>query len=561
MEAELCKLLTNAWRYIQFATANQFYMIATDHGLDFDRILHGCRHNYPRMAGHARAGLRRRAVPVQGHHAAGRVQPQQLRARPRGDADQRGPADYLVELAKRASTARPDDRRHPRDGVQGRERRPARVAELQAPEAARLLKAAQVLCTDPYVDGPDASCPLERVLAEARRALRRRRRTASTASWQFPGRKPVVDVWNVVTRRDAARSAVMKILVTGSAGFIAGYLVEELLDGRARGRRRRQLLEVRPGRAELPTPPALPPRRRRRQGRRPADGARWPTATTSSPARRSSAGSRYFHEYAYDLMAENERIIAAAFDAAIDASRERHGSQKITVVSSSSMVFENADRLPHARGRRSALPAAAESTYGFQKLACEYFAQGACEQYGLPYTICPAVQLRRRRREAGPAATRRSMRERPAGDEPRRARPGPEGAQGAGPAAHPRRRAPGPPLHLRRRPGPGHPPGDRVTRRRVNEDFNLSTPTVDDRARAGRADLAQDPRRAEPFRYVIRPAASPTTSSGASPRREGQRVLGFEATTTLCRDARRDHPLGPGGDRAWGGSDPRPRDR
>jgi UDP-N-acetyl-D-mannosaminuronic acid dehydrogenase len=51
MEAELCKLMTNAWRYLQFATVNQFYMIATQHGVDFDRILHGCRHNYPRMKG------------------------------------------------------------------------------------------------------------------------------------------------------------------------------------------------------------------------------------------------------------------------------------------------------------------------------------------------------------------------------------------------------------------------------------------------------------------------------------------------------------------------------
>ena len=37
-EAELAKLFTNAWRYIKFATANQFYMIANDCGLDFDRI-------------------------------------------------------------------------------------------------------------------------------------------------------------------------------------------------------------------------------------------------------------------------------------------------------------------------------------------------------------------------------------------------------------------------------------------------------------------------------------------------------------------------------------------
>lgn len=51
MEAELCKLMTNAWRYVQFATTNQFYMIATSFGLDYDRILHACRHDYPRMVG------------------------------------------------------------------------------------------------------------------------------------------------------------------------------------------------------------------------------------------------------------------------------------------------------------------------------------------------------------------------------------------------------------------------------------------------------------------------------------------------------------------------------
>jgi UDP-N-acetyl-D-mannosaminuronic acid dehydrogenase len=51
MEAELCKLMTNAWRYLQFATVNQFYMIATENGCDFNRILEGCRYKYPRMAG------------------------------------------------------------------------------------------------------------------------------------------------------------------------------------------------------------------------------------------------------------------------------------------------------------------------------------------------------------------------------------------------------------------------------------------------------------------------------------------------------------------------------
>jgi UDP-N-acetyl-D-mannosaminuronic acid dehydrogenase len=49
-EAELAKLYTNTWRYIKFATANQFWMMANDFGLDFERIRHAIRHEYPRAA-------------------------------------------------------------------------------------------------------------------------------------------------------------------------------------------------------------------------------------------------------------------------------------------------------------------------------------------------------------------------------------------------------------------------------------------------------------------------------------------------------------------------------
>ncbi|MDO8432179.1 MAG: nucleotide sugar dehydrogenase [Candidatus Binatus sp.] len=50
LEAELAKLFTNAWRYIKFAVANQYYMIATELGVDYDVIYHGITHNYPRSA-------------------------------------------------------------------------------------------------------------------------------------------------------------------------------------------------------------------------------------------------------------------------------------------------------------------------------------------------------------------------------------------------------------------------------------------------------------------------------------------------------------------------------
>src|SRR5262249_9494475 len=95
-------------------------------------------------------------------------------------------------------------------------------------------------------------------------------------------------------------------------------------------------------------------------------------------------GISYFHEFAYDLLAENERITAAIFDASI-AGFKKGTVKKINVISSS-MVFENAQRWPTEEGeqRRSPPPS---STYGFQKLATEYYTQGAYEQYKLPYTI------------------------------------------------------------------------------------------------------------------------------------------------------------------------------
>jgi len=113
-------------------------------------------------------------------------------------------------------------------------------------------------------------------------------------------------------------------------------------------------------------------------------------------------GISYFHAFAYDLLAENERITAASFDAAIHA--HKHGPlQKITILSSS-MVFESTTEFPtpEAAVRRCAPP---QSTYGFQKLATEYFAQGAFEQYGLPFTIarpfnCVGIGERRALRDA-----------------------------------------------------------------------------------------------------------------------------------------------------------------
>jgi UDP-N-acetyl-D-mannosaminuronic acid dehydrogenase len=57
LEAELAKLFSNSWRYMNFAISNQFYMLAETYGLDFQRIYGAVTHRYPRMKSFAKAGF------------------------------------------------------------------------------------------------------------------------------------------------------------------------------------------------------------------------------------------------------------------------------------------------------------------------------------------------------------------------------------------------------------------------------------------------------------------------------------------------------------------------
>jgi nucleoside-diphosphate-sugar epimerase len=190
----------------------------------------------------------------------------------------------------------------------------------------------------------------------------------------------------------------MKILVTGAAGFIGGYLVEELL---AAGH---SVVGVdnfsKYGRSEKS--PNHDPRYRLLEADAKDAGLLKELLVDCDHFVAGAAmvgGISYFHTLAHDLLAENERLTAAAFDAAVHAHRH-YRLQKITVLSSS-MVFESTTEFPTPEGaqRRSPPP---RSTYGFQKLASEWFAQGAWEQYQLPFTIvrpfnCVGIGERRAR--------------------------------------------------------------------------------------------------------------------------------------------------------------------
>ena len=175
----------------------------------------------------------------------------------------------------------------------------------------------------------------------------------------------------------------MKILVTGAAGFISGYLVQELLE------QGHEIVGIDNFSKYGPVRKSYDdhPRYRLVEG----DAKDVPLLTElASDVDQVVAGAAmiggisYFHEFAYDLIAENERILAATFDAAIAA--HRSGRLERIIVLSSSMVYESATVFPTPEGAQLTSPPPI-STYGFQKLASEFFAKGAHEQYGLPYTI------------------------------------------------------------------------------------------------------------------------------------------------------------------------------
>ena len=175
----------------------------------------------------------------------------------------------------------------------------------------------------------------------------------------------------------------MRVLVSGSSGFIGGYVVEELL------RRGYEVVGVdnhskygKVSKSYDDHPDYRLVEGDARDGELMSGLLRDCDHFIAGAA--MIGGISYFHAYPYDLLATNERIMAASCDAAIEAFRAGR-LQKVTYLSSS-MVYESTDTWPSVEGaeRRIAPPL---SSYGFQKLAVEYFARAAWDQHQLPYTI------------------------------------------------------------------------------------------------------------------------------------------------------------------------------
>jgi nucleoside-diphosphate-sugar epimerase len=173
------------------------------------------------------------------------------------------------------------------------------------------------------------------------------------------------------------------VLVSGCAGFIGGYVVEELLQRGYEVIGVDNFSKYGPVKKSYDDHPSY----------RFVEGDCRDTALMEELLMGADdflagaamiGGISYFHAYAYDLLANNERIMAASVDAALAAHRQGR-LRKVTYMSSS-MVYESADRWPSVEGDERKVPPPL-SSYGFQKLAVEYFAHAAWDQYKLPYTI------------------------------------------------------------------------------------------------------------------------------------------------------------------------------
>ena len=193
MEAELAKLLTNTWRYMKFAIANQFFQIAHRSGLDYGRVLDAVRHDYPRAADLPGPGFAAGPCLLKDTMQLSAFTPDHF---PMGQAAMQineGLPNYIVDTL---NTRTPLKGRT--IGILGM----AFKGESDDPRASlsyklrklAAFKGAHVMCTDPYID--DASFdPLEKVLRESD-ILVIAAPHKSYKALELDGRE-VVDIWGI----------------------------------------------------------------------------------------------------------------------------------------------------------------------------------------------------------------------------------------------------------------------------------------------------------------------------------------------------------------------------
>ena len=164
-EAELAKLFTNAWRYVKFAVANHFFMVADAAGADYTRLLRAVREDYPRAADLPGPGFAAGPCLLKDTMQLAAFDQSRLMLAQSAMVVNEGLPDYIVRKLDESG------------GLRGRtvgilgmafKKESDDPRQSLSYKVRKLLQraGATVLCTDPYVN-EGGLVPLERVLAEA----------------------------------------------------------------------------------------------------------------------------------------------------------------------------------------------------------------------------------------------------------------------------------------------------------------------------------------------------------------------------------------------------------
>ena len=193
--AELAKLFTNAWRYIQFATANQFYMIASEYGIDFYDVHRAMTHGYPRARGFPRAGFAAGPCLFKDTMQLSAFNDNTFFLGHAAMLINEGLPNYLVRRAARRwplsemtagilGMTFKGDSDDPRDSLSFKLRK------------SLLIESKEVLCSDPFLD-LDWLTPLDETIERAD-VLFIGAPHSAYKSVDFKG-KPVVDIWKATS--------------------------------------------------------------------------------------------------------------------------------------------------------------------------------------------------------------------------------------------------------------------------------------------------------------------------------------------------------------------------
>ncbi|ACU74441.1 nucleotide sugar dehydrogenase [Catenulispora acidiphila DSM 44928] len=191
-EAELAKLFTNTWRYIKFAAVNQFYMMANDRGLDFERIRAGLSQDYPRAADMPGAGFAAGPCLFKDTMQLAAFHNNNFTLGYAAMTTNEGLPLYVVDRLDAQY-----DLKNMTVGILGMAFKGGSddIRSSLSYKLKRILKfkASEVLCTDPLVTVDPSLVPLDKVLAEADLLI------IGAPHQEYRDLKtdlPVADIWN-----------------------------------------------------------------------------------------------------------------------------------------------------------------------------------------------------------------------------------------------------------------------------------------------------------------------------------------------------------------------------